>query len=80
VLVSFTDKTSMHSSALIFALLFTISCVAKHSAQATQEPMSQSEAEEEHMPGHHEAETVSSMAGSHAHLGPHFRWTPLRAQ
>ena len=69
----------MHSLALIFALLFTISCGAKHSAQAKQEAMSQSDAEEEHQHGPPEAETVSSMAGSHAHLGPHFRWTSLRA-
>ena len=69
----------MHSLALIFALLFTISCGAQHSAQAKQEAMSQSEAEEEHQHGPPEAETVSSMAGSHAHLGPHFRWTSLRA-
>ena len=41
--------------------------------------MSQSDAEEEHQHGPPEAETVSSMAGSHAHLGPHFRWTSLRA-
>lgn len=69
----------MHSLALIFALLFTISCGAKNPTQATPDPMSQSDAEEEHQHGQHEAETVSSMAGPHAHLGPHFRWTPLRA-
>ena len=79
MLVSFTHKTRMHSLALIFALLFTISCGAKNPTQATPDPMSQSDAEEEHQHGQHEAETVSSMAGPHAHLGPHFRWTPLRA-
>jgi hypothetical protein len=68
----------MHSLILIVSFFFTISC-AKHPAQATQEPMSSHvDAEEEHTHGHHEAETVSSMAGSHAHLGPHFRWTTLR--
>lgn len=71
----------MHTLTLILAFLFTISCSGKHSTQAAQEPLSpspQADAEEEHMHGHHEAETASSMAGSHAHLGPHFRWTTLR--
>src|SRR5262245_49395454 len=69
----------MHSLALILAFLFTISCSTKHPAQATQETMAHADAEEEeHSHGHHEAETVTSMAGSHAHLGPHFRWTTLR--
>ena len=71
----------MHTLTLILAFLFTISCSGKHSTQAAQEPLSpspQADAEEEHVHGHHEAETVSSMTGSHAHLGPHFRWTTLR--
>ncbi len=69
----------MHSLALILAFLFMISC-SRHPDQVTQEAQSPShgDAEEEHVHGHHEAETVSSMAGSHAHLGPHFRWTTLR--
>ncbi|HSE57656.1 MAG TPA: hypothetical protein VLA99_03060 [Nitrospiraceae bacterium] len=69
----------MHFLALILAFLFTLSCSVKHPSQATQEPMTHADAAEEHQHGHHEAETVSSMAGSHAHWGPHFRWTALRA-
>jgi len=68
----------MYLPALILAFLFMISCAAKHPAPAPEEAMAHAEAEEEQMHGHHEAETVSSMAGSHAHLGPHFRWTTLR--
>src|SRR5512132_2212079 len=70
----------MHTLTLILAFLFMISCGTKHPAQATQEPQppSHADVEEEQVHGHHEAETVSSMAGSHAHLGPHFRWTTLR--
>src|SRR6476646_9910785 len=68
----------MHLLPLILAFLLTISCSGRHSTQAAQEPISHGDAEEEHMHGHHEAETVSSMTGSHAHLGPHFRWTTLR--
>ena len=63
---------------VVFSLALTISCAHKHPVQATHEPMSHGDAEEEHQHGHHEAETVSSMTGSHAHLGPHFRWTSLR--
>jgi hypothetical protein len=69
----------MHFLPLILAFLFTLSCSAKHPAPAKQEPMTHADAGEEHLHGHHEAEAVSSMAGSHAHLGPHFRWTALRA-
>lgn len=69
----------MHFLALILTFLFALSCSVKHPAPATQGPMTHADAEEEHQHGHHEAETVSSMAGSHAHLGPHFRWTALRA-
>jgi hypothetical protein len=76
--VSFTYTSRMHSLVLIFAFLFTISCGAKQPVQATPEPLSHADVEEEHQHGHHEAETVSSMAGAHAHLGPHFRWTALR--
>ena len=40
------------------------------------------EAQDEHDDGalheHHGQETVASMAESHAHMGPHFRWTSLR--
>ena len=68
----------MHSLALIIALLFTISCGQTFNASHAGAGVA-GDAEEEHLHGHHEAETVSSMAGSHAHLGPHFRWTPLRA-
>ena len=64
--------------AVLFSLFVTISCAHKHPVQAAQEPMSHGDVEEEHQHGHHEAETVSSMTGSHAHLGPHFRWTSLR--
>jgi hypothetical protein len=64
---------------LILACLFTVSCNANSTAQAAQKPIPHGDVEEEHTHGHHEAETVTSMAGSHAHLGPHFRWTPLRA-
>ena len=68
----------MRSLALLLTFLFAVSCAATHPARAAQEPMPAADAEEEHQHGHHEAETVSSMAGSHAHLGPHFRWTTLR--
>ena len=68
----------MHLLALILAFLVTISCSGKQQPPAAQAPVSQVEAEEEHQHGHHEAETVSSMTGAHAHLGPHFRWTTLR--
>ena len=68
----------MHLLALILAFLVTISCSGKQPPPAAQAPVSQVEAEEEHQHGHHEAETVSSMTGAHAHLGPHFRWTTLR--
>ena len=68
----------MHLLALILAFLVTISCSGKQPPPAAQVPVSQVEAEEEHQHGHHEAETVSSMTGAHAHLGPHFRWTTLR--
>lgn len=68
----------MHVLALILTFLFTISCSGQSSTQAAQQLPSPAEAEEEHQHGHHEAETVSSMTDSHAHLGPHFRWTTLR--
>jgi len=68
----------MHLLPLILAFLVTISCSGKQQPPAAQAPVSQVEAEEEHQHGHHEAETVSSMTGAHAHLGPHFRWTTLR--
>jgi hypothetical protein len=68
----------MHLLPLIFAFLFALSCSGKHSTQAVHSPLTQADAEEEHQHGHHEVETVSSMTGSHAHLGPHFRWTTLR--
>lgn len=68
----------MHLLPLILAFLVTISCSGKQPPPAAQAPVSQVEAEEEHQHGHHEAETVSSMTGAHAHLGPHFRWTTLR--
>ena len=68
----------MHLLALILAFLVTISCSGKQPPPAAQASVSQVEAEEEHQHGHHEAETVSSMTGAHAHLGPHFRWTTLR--
>ena len=68
----------MHLLALILAFLVTISCSGKQPPPAAQAQVSQVEAEEEHQHGHHEAETVSSMTGAHAHLGPHFRWTTLR--
>ena len=68
----------MHALILILAVLFTISCSGRHSTQAAQEPPSPAELEEEHQPGHHDEETVSSMTDTHAHLGPHFRWTALR--
>ena len=68
----------MHLLALILAFLVTISCSGKQPPPAAQAPVSKVEAEEEHQHGHHEAETVSSMTGAHAHLGPHFRWTTLR--
>jgi diadenosine tetraphosphate (Ap4A) HIT family hydrolase len=67
----------MNLLALIFALLLSLSCTAKHPTQAAQQP-APADTEEEQMHGHHEAETASSMAGPHAHLGPHFRWTTLR--
>jgi hypothetical protein len=75
----------MHVLIPILAFL-TISCSGTHATkaaqappgQAAQEPPAVADAEEEHMHGHHEAETVSSMSDSHAHLGPHFRWTTLR--
>ena len=71
---------AMHFLSLIFAFFFAISCGAKHPPQTTQELQApaQADAEEEHLPGHHDAETISSMTDSHAHLGPHFRWTTLR--
>ena len=68
----------MHLLPLILAFLVTISCSGKQPPPGAQAPVSQVEAEEEHQHGHHEAETVSSMTGAHAHLGPHFRWTTLR--
>jgi hypothetical protein len=68
----------MHLLPLILAFLVTISCSGKQQPPVAQAPVSQVEAEEEHQHGHHEAETVSSMTGAHAHLGPHFRWTTLR--
>jgi hypothetical protein len=76
----------MHVLIPILAFVVTISCSGTHAAKAAQAPPAQgaqeppaaAEAEEEHMHGHHEAETVSSMSESHAHLGPHFRWTTLR--
>jgi hypothetical protein len=68
----------MHFLILILAFLLPLSCSGKHSTQAVQAPAPQAEAEEEHVHGHHHAETVSSMSGSHGHLGPHFRWTTLR--
>jgi hypothetical protein len=55
-----------------------LSCSGKPSPQAAQEPPTPPDAEDEHQHGHHDAETVSSMSDSHAHLGPHFRWTTLR--
>jgi len=64
---------------LILPLLFSLSCSGKPSNPTAQEPAPPAEVEEEHMQGHHEAETVSSMTESHAHLGPHFRWTALRS-
>jgi hypothetical protein len=71
----------MQSLILTLAILFAISCAGKQPAQATHEFQlpPHVDAEDEHTHGHHEAETVSSMAGSHAHLAPHFRWTALRA-
>lgn len=68
----------MHLLMLTLAFLFTLSCSGKPSTQAVHEPTSQADVEEEHVHGHHDAETVSSMNDSHAHLGPHFRWTTLR--
>jgi hypothetical protein len=68
----------MHALILTLAFLLTISCTGKPSTQAAQQPPAQAEVEEEHMHGHHEAETVSAMTESHAHLGPHFRGTTLR--
>jgi hypothetical protein len=47
-------------------------------AKVVQEPPASADAEGEHMHGRPEVETVSSMTESHAHLGPHFRWTTLR--
>ena len=63
---------------LILAFLFALSCSGKHSAKTVQPPPPQADAEEEQVHGHHDAETASSMSDSHAHLGPHFRWTTLR--
>ena len=68
----------MYLLPLILACLVTISCSGKQQPPAAEASVSQVEAEEEHQHGHHEAETVSSMTGAHAHLGPHFRWTTLR--
>lgn len=69
----------MYLLVLILAF-FLLSCSAKQQPQVAQEPSStaQVDAEEERVHGDHEAETVSSMSGSHAHLGPHFRWTTRR--
>lgn len=43
----------------------------------------QEEGAEADLHEHHAAETITSMSSSHAHLGPHFRWTakrPLRLE
>ena len=69
----------MHALILILLFFVTIGCSGNHSTQAAQAP-GQAEAEEEQTHGDHEAETVSSMTDSHAHLGPHFRWTTLRPE
>lgn len=70
----------MHILALVLAALFTMSCSGKQPPQVTQEPQSTAhvDTEDERMHGDHEAEAVLAMSDSHAHLGPHFRWTTLR--
>jgi hypothetical protein len=68
----------MQSLALMLAFLLTISCAVKPPTQAAQEPPPPADVEEDHTHGPHEAEAAGSMAGSQAHLGPHFRWTTLR--
>jgi hypothetical protein len=79
----------MHSLILLLVLLLALSCTPKPAmqpaqaaqappAKVVQEPPASADAEGEHMHGRPEVETVSSMTESHAHLGPHFRWTTLR--
>ncbi len=54
------------------------SCNAVHPVRVAQEPLHHETETPGHTHGGPEADTVTSMAGSHAHLGPHFRWTTLR--
>jgi hypothetical protein len=76
----------MYPLILILACVLTMSCSGHRATQAAQappgqapqQPSAEAEPEDEHLHGHHEAETVASMSESHAHLGPHFRWTTLR--
>lgn len=65
---------------VVSASFFLISCGSALPPHATQPLAAHADEEGEgHMHEHHAEETVASMSSSHAHLGPHFRWTALRS-
>ncbi len=65
---------------LIGVSWFLVSCASAHSSESSAGVAThhhENGGEDSHHE-HHETEAVTSMAVSHAHMGPHFRWTVLR--
>lgn len=65
---------------LIAASWFLVSCASAHSSDSSAQEITHHHEDggEDSLHEHHEAETITSMAASHAQMGPHFRWTALR--
>jgi hypothetical protein len=66
---------------MIAASWFLISCASRHFSESPHGQVThlhEGGGDEDGLHEHHEAEAVTSMAVSHKHMGPHFRWTALK--
>ncbi|MGE3787484.1 MAG: hypothetical protein AB7H03_12650 [Nitrospirales bacterium] len=64
---------------LVMVSSFILACGSDQSVSSPESRKQvQDEQAEADLHEHHAAETITSMSSSHAHLGPHFRWTAKR--
>jgi diadenosine tetraphosphate (Ap4A) HIT family hydrolase len=64
---------------LVLSAFLVLSCGTSRPPQATAPPVAHADDDGDgHLHEHQTQETVTSMSGSHEHLGPHFNWTGLR--
>ena len=73
------EEFSMPRFLLVLSACLLFSCGTSRPPQAVAPPVVHADDDGDgHLHEHQTQETVTSMSGSHDHLGPHFRWTGLR--